>query len=124
MGNSCYYMTGKTSSKIDDAQNKCENISAKLPIIKSESRNRCILGLMSRQETWVWLGMKRTNGKMVWFDGTPAEPSEGAPYSAWGINEPSSQEEEICAYLNFNNGWNNNKCDHSPDAGPFVLCQK
>ena len=113
IGNSCYYMTGETSSTIDDAQNKCKKISAKLPIIKSESENTFILDLMSKPKTdWVWLGMKRKQGEMVWFDNTPAESSDGAPY-------------EDCAYLNFDQrGWNDNKCDHSPNTGPYVLCQK
>ena len=44
---------------------------------------------MSKQKNWVWLGMRRKDGKIVWFDDTPAEPSDGASYSAWGKNEPS-----------------------------------
>ena len=121
---SCYNMTGETSSTLNDAQNKCKKISAKLPIIKSASENLFILGLMSKQKVWVWLGMKRKHGKMVWFDNTPAEPSDGAPYSAWGKHEPSSQKHEICAYINFERVWRDNKCDYSPNSGPYVLCQK
>ena len=75
-------MTGENSQTINDAQNKCKRISAKLPIIKSESENNFILGLMSKQKPWVWLGMKRKHGKMLWFDDTPTEPSDGALYSA------------------------------------------
>ena len=118
-------MTGETSSTINDAKNKCKKISAKLPIIKSESENNFILDLMSSPKTdWVWLGMKRKQGKMVWFDNTTAESSDGAPYNGWNTNEPSSQANEDCAYLNFDQGWNDNKCDHSPNRGPYVLCQK
>ena len=75
-------MTGETSKTLNGAREKCENISAKLPIIKSESENNFILGLMSKQIAWVWLGMERKQGKMVWFDNTPAEPSDGAPHNA------------------------------------------
>ena len=117
-------MTDEISSTISDAQYKCKKKSGRLPIIKSESENTFILGLMSEQKPWVWLGMQRKDSKMVWFDNTPAELSYGAPYSAWGKNEPSSQKHEICAYLNFKDGWNNNKCDYGPNTGPLVLCQK
>ena len=125
IGNSCYYMTGETSQTISDAQNKCKRISAKLPIIKSESENNFILGLMSKRIVWVWLGMKRKQGKMVWFDNTPAEPSDGAPYNAWWAKEPSGQANENCAYMVFHNrGWNDDKCYYAPSSGPYVLCQK
>ena len=119
-------MTGETSSTIYDAQNKFKKISPKLPIIKSESENTFILDLMSKPKTdWVWLGMKRKQGEMVWFDNRPAESSDGAPYDGWNPKEPSSQANKDCAYLNFDQrGWNDNKCDHSPNTGPYVLCQK
>ena len=118
-------MTGENSKTLHDAQYKCKAKSAKLPIIKSESENRFILGLMSNGKAWAWLGMKREWGKMVWFDNTPAEPLGGALYSAWNANEPSSQPSESCAYINFHErGWNNNICYYSSSAGPFVLCQK
>ena len=62
---------------------------------------------------------------MVWSDDTPAEVSDGAPYNGWNPNEPSSQANEDCAYLNVDQqGWNDNMCDHSPYGGPYVLCQK
>ena len=118
-------MTGEASSTLSDAQNKCKQISAKLPIIKSEPENSFILDLMSKQTDWVWLGMKRKQGKMVWFDNTTAEPSDEALYSAWNENEPTGNADEICAYLNFDSrGWNDNKCDFTPSSGPSVLCQK
>ena len=97
-------------------------MSATLPIIKSDSVNNFILTVGS---VWVWLGMKRDNGSMVWFDNTPAERSEGALYSAWKIGEPSnSNKNENCAILDFHHKkWNDVKCDHG-NGGPFVLCQK
>ena len=82
-------MTGETSSTIDDAQNKCKKISAKLPFNKSESERTFILGLMNKKKSWVWLGMKKKQGKKVWFDNKPAEPSDGALCSAWNANEQS-----------------------------------
>ena len=122
---SCYYMTGEESSKLDDAQKKCWNMSAKLPIIKSESENTFVLGLMSKQKDWIWLGMTRKNRKMVWLDDTPAEPSDGALYSAWHRAEPSNKGNELCAYLSFHSReWNDNECVYANDRGPFVLCQR
>ena len=75
-------MTGEASSILKDAQEKCKKMSATLPIIKSDSANNFILML---ERVWVWLGMERKNGRMVWFDNTPAELSEGALYNAWNI---------------------------------------
>ena len=61
---------------------------------------------------------------MVWFDNTPAEPSEGALYSAWNKGEPSKDADEDCAILDFHTRkWNNNKCDYG-SGGPYVFCQK
>ena len=97
-------------------------MSAILPIIKSDSVNTFI-NTVGRY--WVWLGMKRENGKMVWFDNTPAEASEGALYSKWKIGEPSNKGNENCAFLSIGTGeWNDYKCDHGGSAGPYVLCQK
>ena len=118
-------MTDERPSKLKDAKKKCGQMSAKLPIIKSESENSLILSLMSAEKTFVWLGMKRKHGKMVWFDDAPAEPSNGALYSAWRKGEPTNQSDEKCAYLDFNaRTWNDNKCVHPASQGPFLLCQK
>ena len=72
--------------------------------------------------------MKRDNGRMVWFDNTVAEPSEGAltgSYSAWNNGEPSNQGNDDCAFLDFHTRkWNDEKCDHDKGKGPYVLCQK
>ena len=118
-------MTGGRSSTFDQAQKKCRQLSARLPIIKSESENSFILGLMSKTKQWVWLGMKRKKDKMVWCDDTPAEPSNGASYDAWKKNEPSYNENEKCAYLDLHaRAWNDCKCDFHHGPGPYVLCQK
>ena len=115
-------MTGETSSNYNDVQDKCKKMSANLPIIKSDSVNTFI---NTTGSYWVWLGMKRENGKMVWFDNTPAEESEGAPYSEWKSGEPSNSGNEDCAYLSIGTGkWNDVKCDHGGNAGPYVLCQR
>ncbi|XP_067046799.1 brevican core protein-like isoform X1 [Acropora muricata] len=121
---SCYYMTGERASKLNDAQEKCRIMSAKLPIIKSESENTFILGLMSRQRDWTWLGMRKKKRKMVWLDGSPAESSDGA-FSAWKVNEPSKKGNEGCAYLNFHEKtWNDDKCNYGKNPAPYVLCQR
>ena len=97
-------------------------MSANLPIIKSDSVNTFI-NTVGRY--WVWLGMKRENGKMVWLDNTPAEPSDGALYSKWKSGEPSNKGKDNCAFLTIGTGhWNDEKCDHGGNGGPFVLCQK
>ena len=115
-------MTGEISSVLSDAQDKCKERLAKLPIIKSDSVNHFILEVGKK---WVWLGMERKNGKMVWLDSTPAELSEGALYSAWNTHEPNNDGgNENCAVLDFHTKkWNDVKCDHG-SGGPYVLCQK
>ena len=92
-------MTGETSSTLNDARDKCKKMSGNLPIIKSYSVNTFINTVGSY---WVWLGMKRKNGRMVWFDNTPAEPSEGALYSAWKNGEPRNKKWGLC----FSGHWN------------------
>ena len=97
-------------------------MSANLPIIKSDSVNTFI-NTVGRY--WLWLGMKRENGRMVWLDNTPAEESQGALYSEWKNGEPSNIGNENCAYMSIGTGeWNDDKCDLGGNAGPFVLCQK
>ena len=97
-------------------------MSANLPIIKSDSVNTFI-NTVGRY--WVWLGMKRENGKMVWFDNTPAEPFEGALYSKWRIGEPSNVKNQDCAFLVIGTGeWSDDQCDYDGSVGPYVLCQK
>ena len=97
-------------------------MSAELPIIKSDSVNTFILSV---GRLWAWLGMKRKNGKMVWFDNTPAELSEGAPYIAWNYGEPSNNGNENCSILDFHTRkWNDYTCDYGHSGGPYVLCQK
>ena len=95
LNRSCYYMTGESSPEVDDAQEKCMKLLAKLPIIKSETESCFILGLMSKEKVWVWLGMKRKHGKIVWFNDAPAEPSNGALYSAWKAMSPLTMETRI-----------------------------
>ena len=69
--------------------------------------------------------MKRKRRKMVWFDDAPAEPSDGALYSAWGANEPSNGYDDNCAFLDFyRKKWNNNRCHFGKNNGPLFLCQK
>ena len=68
--------------------------------------------------------MKKKNDRMVWFDNTPAEQSEGALYNAWNSGEPNNNGNEDCAILDFHTRkWNDNPCDHGKD-GPYVFCQK
>ena len=117
-------MTGEASSILKDAQEKCKKMSATLPIIKSDSANNFILML---ERVWVWLGMERKNGTMVWFDNTPAELSKGALYNAWNSGEPNNNGgNENCAVLALHKKkkWNDVRCDLGGDGAPYVLCQR
>ena len=116
------------SDKLVDARKKCQEMLARLPIIKSEKENNFIAGLMRSTRTyWIWLGIKRDGkGNLLWFDGISAEKTNSKRYSAWANGEPNNKS---CAYmvLPFSNvaKWYAHQCDyHFPFASPFLLCQK
>ena len=117
------YQTAKHMRK---ARQRCEEMSADLPIIKSQSENDFIQSLMEKQHIeYVWLGMERNKSGFFWFDGSPAEPSQGALYSAWKNNvlEIGSWNREKCASLEFTTKkWTDQKCNHEENR--YVLCQK
>ena len=101
-------------------------MSADLPIIKSQSENDFIYNVMEElRRRWVWLGMTRNQSGFFWFDGSPAEPSHGALYSAWKKNELNSnhQGNENCAFLDLRRKeWRDYKCSDVHSA--YVICQK
>ena len=101
-------------------------MSAELPIIKSQSENDFICSLMENKDIeYVWLGMERNKSGFFWFDGSPAEPSQGALYSAWKDNEldRGSWISEKCALLELNTKkWRDHDCIYKKSI--YVLCQK
>lgn len=101
-------------------------MSADLPIIKSQSENDFIYRLMEEEDIkYVWLGMERNNSGFFWFDGSPAEPSQGALYSAWKNNELEigNWAHKNCAFLEFNTKkWRDYYCYYWKNI--YVLCQK
>ena len=106
-----------------NARQMCKEMSADLPIIKSQSENDFVLSLMKKQ--YVWLGMERNKSGFFWFDGSPAEPSQGALYSAWKNNELERGlwRQEKCASLEYNSKkWRDHQCYNVGDT--YVLCQK
>ena len=104
----------------------CNDMSADLPIIKSQSENDFICSLMENQDIKdVWLGMQRNQSGFFWFDGSPAEPSQGAMYSAWMDNEleQGNWNSKKCAFLEFNSKqWRVHRCNFQESIN--VLCQK
>jgi len=117
-------MASNGQRSLREARERCEEMSADLPIIKSESKNDFILNLMKRsRRQWLWLGMERNKSGFFWFDGSPAEPSQGAQYSAWKDNELETWGNQNCALLQQSTKkWRNRQCD---DVGNvYVLCQK
>ena len=108
------------------ARQRCKEISAELPIIKSQSENDFIHRLMEGEDLeYVWLGMERNNSGFFWFDGSPAEPSQGALYSAWKNNklEVGYSRHEKCALLELNTkNWRDHDCYYWKKI--YVLCQK
>lgn len=101
-------------------------MSADLPIIKLQSENDFIANLMKQLgRKWVWLGMTRNQSRFFWFDGSPAEPSQGALYSEWGKNELKRNHEgkENCAFLDSHSKkWIDHKCIIVYEG--YVTCQK
>ena len=120
---SLYCMTSTLRHHMKNARKACKEMSADLPIIKSQSENDFVLSLLKQQ--YVWLGMERNNSGFFWFDGSPAEPSHGAPYSAWKNNdlEIANWKHKKCAFLELNTKkWRDYNCIYKKNI--YVLCQK
>ena len=124
---SCYRMTSiRRHYHMKSARQRCNDMLADLPIIKSQSENDFIHSLMEKQDIeHVWLGMERNKSGFFWFDGSPAEPSQGAKYSAWKNYEleRGTWPYEKCAFLEFiSKKWRDHYCYYWENI--YVLCQK
>ena len=123
---SCYRITSDPPHTMRYARRRCKEMSADLPIIISQSENDFIHSLMKKQHIeYVWLGMERSNSGFFWFDGSPAEPSQGALYSEWKTNELERGfwKREKCVILEFNTKkWRVHHCYYWRNT--YVLCQK
>ena len=123
---SFYCKTSYGRHVMKNARQRCKEMSADLPIIKSQSENDFIHRLMEEEDIeYVWLGMERNNSGFFWFDGSPAEPSQGALYSAWKNNELEQKYwgSEKCALLELNTKkWKDDLCYYWEKI--YVLCQK
>ena len=124
---SCYRMPSDPRHfNIRYARGRCKEMSADIPIIKSQSENDFIHSLMEKEDIeYVWLGMRRNQSGFFWFDGSPAEPSQGALYSAWKNNELEigTWTNERCAFLEFNTKkWIDHRCFKRENI--HALCQK
>ena len=120
---SFYCVTSYRRHHMKKARQRCQKMSADLPIIKSRSENDFVLNLTT--EKYVWLGMERNNSGFFWFDGSPAEPSQGALYSAWNNNdlEKGNWKHKTCALLELHTKkWKVHKCIYKKNI--YVLCQK
>ena len=103
-----------------DAQQKCQDLGADLPLVKSAEENNFILSL-AREKGEPWLGMHmKDDEKFYWVDGTPVADT----FSAWNTGEPNMLDVEWCAYMyvtgDHKGKWNNNPCDKIRRA----ICQK
>ena len=125
----CYKLNASCQvDSMDKAKEKCEEMSARLPIIKSKQENIFIASLMSKEGDRVWLGMKRgINYGFFWFDGSSAENNIDKRYSAWATGEPKDQF-QWCAYMSISNSvseWYSFSCNPFKSTRPFLLlCQK
>ena len=123
---SCYRMTSDRRYLMRNARQRCKEVLADLPIIKSQSENDFICSLMENKDIeYVWLGMERNKSGFFWFDGSPAEPSQGALYSAWKDKELEigNWKHKNCAFLELNTKkWRDHKCISKKNI--YVLCQK
>ena len=61
--NLCYFMADVRSSKFDQAHEKCKQLSAKLPIIKSESENSFVAALKKKNG----YGLEWRENRARWF---------------------------------------------------------
>ncbi|XP_068699747.1 neuroendocrine convertase 2-like isoform X1 [Montipora foliosa] len=119
-GNSCYYvLVPGTFSTMRKGQRKCESMSASLPIIGSAEENEFIKNLVKdKNKEWIWLGMERNRGEMVWLNDKKID------YDSWKEGEPTnSNGNEGCAYMDDSGGWNDIPC-YQANSGPRIICQK
>ena len=102
------------------AQQKCRDLEACLPVIKSAEENAFILSL-AKGKSRPWLGMQmKDDGKFYWGDDTPVADT----FSAWNSGEPNHLNTEKCAHMYvsgvLHGKWNNIHCN----AKKLVSCQK
>ncbi|XP_068687094.1 fibrillin-1-like isoform X1 [Montipora foliosa] len=133
-GKHCYKLHANNSYRLDklnDARQKCNEMSAYLPIIESEQENVFIANLMmmsTPRTSYIRLGMKREKGNLLWFDDVSAERGNNNRYNAWANGEPNPGKN--CAHMELDSSdrpkWKGSHCDyHYPFfTAPFLLCQK
>ncbi|XP_068733688.1 protein kinase C-binding protein NELL2-like isoform X1 [Montipora capricornis] len=125
----CYKLLKVQPKVMIDAQKKCQEMLADLPIIKSDQENTFIANLMKTytEIREVWLGMKvAPPDKWLWVDDTSVEETNSSRYNGWADGEP--QRYKFCAYIKFSGSsnvlkWHGSNCE-LPGGAPFLLCQK
>ncbi|XP_056315912.1 CD209 antigen-like [Danio aesculapii] len=96
----------------------CKNRGADLVIIKSEEKQRLISSLV-KEDTWIGLSDKETEGTMKWVDNSPLNQgfwSRGEPNNAV-VNEDCIEMTPTKPILN---NWNDEQCSREKKG----ICEK
>jgi cysteine-rich repeat protein len=92
-----------TSLAWADAEAACVVIGAHLVAITSEAERDRVLGY-GAGDHYLGLNDEALEGSFVWSSG------EAVTYTAWAVGEPNNSNNEDCATMNAEGGWNDLRC--------------
>ncbi|XP_066889016.1 CD209 antigen isoform X1 [Kogia breviceps] len=99
------YLFSWSQSDWKSAVSACQDIGARMVIVKSPEEQKFLKIWFVRYNKPTWIGLSDHNneGSWKWVDNSPLE------LSFWKKGEPNNQEDEDCVEL-YNDGWNDGKC--------------
>lgn len=100
--NGHYYQVFDKGLNWNDAKAYCESVGGHLVTITSENEQQFVKSILSKTQTYNWLGGYKNNGKWEWIT------SEEWDYTNWGIGEPNNylNRGENCLLMIDNGTWN------------------
>ncbi|XP_014872025.1 asialoglycoprotein receptor 2-like [Poecilia latipinna] len=119
-GVSCYYFSNEAGSW-DEGRRDCIRRGADL-LVMNNAEEKTFLAALIKQEAWIGLNDKETEGSWKWVDGTSPEfknwlgsqPDNGGTSGRWG------EEDCVCVNKDGKASWN----DFSCDAAKHWICEK
>ncbi|XP_007114251.2 CD209 antigen [Physeter macrocephalus] len=99
------YLFSWTQTDWKSAVSACQDIGARMVIIKSPEEQKFlkIWYVRYNKPSWIGLSDHHNEGSWKWVDNSPLQ------LSFWKKGEPNNHEDEDCVEL-YNDGWNDGKC--------------
>ncbi|XP_002119657.2 alpha-N-acetylgalactosamine-specific lectin-like [Ciona intestinalis] len=124
-GNGYVYFVINTNMNYDEAESQCRIYGATLAVQGPKDRKTMKkinerLPVTTREDYWIGLTDRVTDGQFVWADGTPLTNKQ----KNWRVNEPSNYGgSEDCVGENFSHSlkWNDYPCDYGE---LYALCER